>query len=131
MRVRNFAFLTIQVASTVLATPSPQASGELTTTTIPTTEPTTEPDAGLPVDLATPLLSGIPEDALQAMQDLDEAAFQQIQEALAEAENTTAPEKKRWLFNNNGCTLSKLQIRREWYVFFFSLFFLSRVDAKK
>lgn len=101
MRARNIAFLTIQVASTVLAAPAPQASGE----PVPT-----EPAPGLPVDLATPLLSGTPEEALQAMQDLDEAAFQQIQEALAEAE--TEPTTKRSLFG--GCTLSKLQIRREW-----------------
>lgn len=119
MRARN-VFLTLQAAGLVLAAPSPQASGEPVPSASTSSEPVAEPTQ-LPVDLETPLLTGNPEDALQAMQALDEAAFQQIQEQLAEAEEEdegeTSPEKrkKRSLFG--GCTLSKLQVRREWYVY--------------
>lgn len=106
MRARN-VLLSLQTAGLVLAAPSPQASGE----PVPTTSEAVPEPTQLPVDLETPFLTGNPEDALQAMQDLDEAAFQQIQEHLAEAEGETNPEK-RSLFG--GCTLSKLQVRREW-----------------
>ncbi|KAK0656989.1 hypothetical protein B0T16DRAFT_385605 [Cercophora newfieldiana] len=109
MRARSIAFLTIQVASNVLAAPAPQASAEAAPVV---------PESELPVDLATPLLSGVPEDALQAMQDLDEAAFQQVQDSLIELEGEATTEKKkkkRGLFS--GCTLSKVQIRREWSTF--------------
>ncbi|KAK1758804.1 hypothetical protein QBC47DRAFT_314606 [Echria macrotheca] len=103
MRVGSLALLSLQAASAVLAAPAPQTSDE------PVPETVAEPVAD--VDLTTPLLSGNPEDALQAMSDLDNATFQQIQDALADSEAEENPEKRGLL---SGCTLSKLQVRREW-----------------
>ncbi|KAM7210980.1 hypothetical protein V8F06_013636 [Rhypophila decipiens] len=95
MRAANIALLSLQ-ACAVLGAPAPQASDE----PVPTS-PIVE-------DLNAALLSGIPEDALSAMEALDLARFEEIQELLAD----DASPEKRSLFGT--CTLSKLRIRREW-----------------
>lgn len=82
----------------MLGAPAPQATTE------------SMPDSVVE-DLDAALRSGVPEDALDAMAELEAARYDQIQEEIPQAESTSS--QKRAL---GGCTLSKLRVRREWYV---------------
>ena len=104
MRAGTVALFALKAAS-VLAAPAPQASGE-PEVPVETVVPSEE-------ELTAALLSGNPEDALSAMAALDAVRYNQIEEEFTEAE---ANPEKRSLFGS--CSLGKLQIRREWYVFF-------------
>lgn len=103
MRAGNLVLLTLlQTASTVLGAPAPAPQD------VPI-----ETDTTVPVD---------PVEALNHLQALGEATAEHIMDEINE-NNITA----RGLFS--GCTLSKLQIRREWYARFRFLLSVPPLDG--
>lgn len=91
MRAGNLVLITLlQAVSTALGAPAPS----------PQDAPPAETDA-VPSD---------PLEALNQLQALGEATAEQIKEEVSEAVTRRSGA-------SSGCTLSKLQVRREWYVF--------------
>ena len=88
---------------------------------VPQDEPTASPTLPIPSEVPAN-----PSVALDQLEALASATAEFIQSDIEEADNGASTAARRGLSLSGSCTLSKLKIRREWFVFLSRLSCLAR-----